>query len=117
MSIDETALRECLQRVVHGTVDRRALLRWMIGLGLSGPCIAHLLVASTPAQAQTKQPVADFVPTRRGGGGKLRLLWWQAPTILNPTCLLAPRTPTPLVLSTNRWQRLTLTRTLCPFWP
>jgi len=84
MSIDETALRECLQRVVHGTVDRRALLRWMIGLGLSGPCIAHLLVASTPAQAQTKQPVADFVPTRRGGGGKLRLLWWQAPTILNP---------------------------------
>jgi len=78
------SLRECLQRVVHGTVDRRALLRWMIGLGLSAPCIAHLLVASTPAQAQTKQPVADFVPTRRGGGGKLRLLWWQAPTILNP---------------------------------
>src|SRR5439155_7794012 len=38
---------------------------------------------STPAQAQTPQPVADFVPSRRGGGGKLRLLWWQAPTILN----------------------------------
>jgi peptide/nickel transport system substrate-binding protein len=25
-----------------------------------------------------------FTPTRRGGGGKLRLLYWQAPTLLNP---------------------------------
>ncbi len=84
MSLDATALREWVQRVVHGTADRRAFLRCMLGLGLSGPYIAHLLTACTPAQAQTKQPAADFVPTRRGGGGKLRLLWWQAPTILNP---------------------------------
>src|SRR5438093_68890 len=84
MSIDETALREWVQRVVHGRADRRAFLRWAMGLGLSGPLIAHLLAASTPAQAQTKQPAVDFVPTRRGGGGKLRLLWWQAPTMLNP---------------------------------
>ena len=83
MSSDETALREWLQRIVHGTADRRTFLRWLRGWGLSGPCIAHLLAASTPAQAQTTQPAADFVPTRRGGGGKLRLLWWQAPTILN----------------------------------
>src|SRR5262245_4258460 len=25
-----------------------------------------------------------FTPTKRGGGGELKLLWWQAPTILNP---------------------------------
>src|SRR5438876_179464 len=24
------------------------------------------------------------MPTKRGGGGRLRLLWWQAPTLLNP---------------------------------
>src|SRR5262247_3270371 len=31
------------------------------------------------------QPRADgFTPTRRGGGGQLKVLWWQAPTLLNP---------------------------------
>src|SRR5262245_11278025 len=83
MSLDEVALREWVHRIVHGMADRRAFLRYMMGLGLSGPFLNHLLATSTPAQAQTPRPVADFVPTKRGGGGKLRLLWWQAPTILN----------------------------------
>jgi len=83
MSLDEAALREWVHRVVHGMADRRAFLRYMMGLGLSGPFLSHLLATSTPAWAQTPRPVADFVPTKRGGGGKLRLLWWQAPTILN----------------------------------
>ena len=26
---------------------------------------------------------SPFIPTQRGGGGRLRLLWWQAPTLLN----------------------------------
>lgn len=78
MSSDATALREWVQRVVRGTADRRAFLRWMMWLGLSGPFIAHLLAAATPAQAQAKQPAADFVPGKRGGGGKLRLLWWRS---------------------------------------
>lgn len=26
----------------------------------------------------------NFAPTKRGGGGTLKLLWWQAPSILNP---------------------------------
>lgn len=84
MSLDEAAWREWMHRVAHGMADRRAFLRYMMGLGLSGPCLGNLLATSTPAQAQTTQPVADFVPTKRGGGGKLRLLWWQAPVILNP---------------------------------
>ena len=83
MSLDEAALREWVHRVVHGMADRRAFLRYMMGLGLSGPFLSHLLATSTPAQAQTPQPVVDFAPTKRGGGGKLRLLWWQAATILN----------------------------------
>jgi peptide/nickel transport system substrate-binding protein len=83
MSIDETTLRAWVHRVVNGTAERRAFLRYMLGLGLSGPLLGNLLAAYTPVQAQTKQPAA-FVPTKRGGGGKLRLLWWQAPTILNP---------------------------------
>lgn len=82
MSIDATALRDWIQCVMHGTADRRTFLRSLLALGLSGPAIAHLLAAATPAQAQARQ-AAEFVPTKRGGGGKLRLLWWQAPTILN----------------------------------
>src|SRR5262249_62331596 len=34
------------------------------------------------AHAQPKR--APFTPAKRGGGGDLKLLWWQAPTILNP---------------------------------
>ena len=83
MSLDGVALREWVHCIVHGMADRRAFLRYMMGLGLSGPFLSHLLAPSTPAQTQTPGPVAGFVPTKRGGGGKLRLLWWQAPTILN----------------------------------
>jgi peptide/nickel transport system substrate-binding protein len=37
---------------------------------------------SVTAQGSTAVP-STFTPTRRGGGGKLRLLYWQPPTILN----------------------------------
>src|SRR4029453_12987654 len=33
------------------------------------------------AQAKTK---AAFTPTKRGGGGAVKVLWWQAPTLVNP---------------------------------
>src|SRR5262245_39391967 len=84
MMLDETALREWICRVVHGEASRRAFIRSMIGLGLSGPFVANVLAASTPAHAQAQPSASAFWPTKRGGGGKLRLLWWQAPTILNP---------------------------------
>jgi peptide/nickel transport system substrate-binding protein len=56
----------------------------MLGLGLAGPLIAEMLATHTSAMAQgpgAAQPT--FTPSRRGGGGKLRLLFWQVPTILN----------------------------------
>jgi peptide/nickel transport system substrate-binding protein len=57
----------------------------LLGLGLSGPVIADLLASATPAVAQgTPGGQPAFTPTRRGGGGKLRLLSWVAPTMLNP---------------------------------
>jgi peptide/nickel transport system substrate-binding protein len=81
--IDDKFLRDWVEGIVHGTADRRTFLRSMMALGLSGPFVGNLLAAHTPAAAQTKQPASAFTPTKRGGGGKLRLLWWQAPTILN----------------------------------
>jgi peptide/nickel transport system substrate-binding protein len=55
-----------------------------MGLGLSAPSIANLLAAYRPAPAHGARPAPQaFAPSKRGGGGRLRLLWWQAPTILN----------------------------------
>ncbi|MBI4607843.1 MAG: peptide ABC transporter substrate-binding protein [Candidatus Rokubacteria bacterium] len=80
--MEEHELRDMLHRVKTGRLSRRAFMRTMLGLGLTGPMVAQMLAAyGIPAQAQ---PRAAFTPTRRGGGGKLKVLWWQAPTLLNP---------------------------------
>jgi peptide/nickel transport system substrate-binding protein len=84
MPIDEPDLRRWLQRVVEGKASRRQFMRTMLGLGLSAPFVANLIATYTPAAAQAARVAPSaFTPTTRGGGGRLRLLWWQAPTILN----------------------------------
>lgn len=125
------ALRD---EVLSGRLNRRAVLKRSMALGLSAPVIASLLAACggdddddptpvptqpggaadpTPTEADAEdddtddpdpEPTeadADATPTDagaapeatptsapdpgsdRGGDGMLRLLWWQAPTILN----------------------------------
>jgi peptide/nickel transport system substrate-binding protein len=81
--IDEKVLREWIQGVVRGQTSRRDFLRTMAALGVTGSLANSLLAGYTPAMAQTKTAADEFVPTKRGGGGTLKLLWWQAPTILN----------------------------------
>ncbi len=80
--MDERELRELIRSVEAGVLSRRAFSRLMLGLGLTGPMIAQLLGGAGVAQAQPKAPA--FRPSKRGGGGELRVLWWQAATILNP---------------------------------
>ncbi len=53
----------------------------MVGAGLAAPFASQLLVHSGLAQAPAG---ADYKPTRAGGGGALKTLFWQAPTLLNP---------------------------------
>jgi peptide/nickel transport system substrate-binding protein len=85
MGLEEHELRAWVRRVPNGQASRRQFMRTMLGLGLSGPMIADLLASSAPAAAQgTPGGQPTFTPTKRGGGGKLRLLSWAAPTILNP---------------------------------
>jgi peptide/nickel transport system substrate-binding protein len=79
--MDERELAESLRRVRAGSLDRRQFARRLLGLGLTAPMIAELL-GPRPGHAQAKKPI--FTPSRRGGGGELKTLWWQAPTILNP---------------------------------
>ena len=41
--------------------------------------------ASSPTESSAAEPTATEEPAAEaGGGGLLRLLWWQAPTIINP---------------------------------
>jgi peptide/nickel transport system substrate-binding protein len=84
MRLEEYELREWVRRVTHGEASRRDFIRTMLGFWLSGPLIAEMLRTQTSAMAQgTRAVQPTFTPTRRGGGGKLRLLYWNAPTILN----------------------------------
>jgi len=80
--MDEHAIRELIAEVQAGRMDRRHFVLTMVGLGLTAPMAAQMLAAAGVAHAQPKQPA--FTPTRRGGGGALKVLWWQAPTLLNP---------------------------------
>ena len=84
MPIDEQDLRRWLQHVVEGKASRRQFMRTMLGLGLSAPLVTNLLATYAPIAAQGPRAAPSaFTPTTRGGGGRLRLLWWQAPTIAN----------------------------------
>ena len=84
MALEERVLRTWVRRVATGEANRREFIHAMLGLGLSGPLIAEMLATHTSALAQGPSVVhPPFTPSRRGGGGKLRLLYWNAPTLLN----------------------------------
>lgn len=103
--MDELKQLEAAARA--GQLSRREVLKRAAALGLSAPVIASLLAAcarpeatpttapaaqtpapTTPASAASPTPAAAASPTpaagKRGEGGLVKLLWWQAPTILNP---------------------------------
>jgi peptide/nickel transport system substrate-binding protein len=79
--MNEQGLREVIERVRRGKLSRRAFTLKMLGLGLTAPLAAQMLTHSGVAVA-----AEDFVykPTKAGGGGALKTLWWQGPTLLNP---------------------------------
>src|SRR5271157_896423 len=80
-TMDEQDLREVIEQVRRGKLSRRAFTLKMLGLGLTAPLAAQMLAHSGVALA-----AEDFVykPTKAGGGGALKTLWWQGATLLNP---------------------------------
>jgi peptide/nickel transport system substrate-binding protein len=79
--MDERGLRELIGAVQARRVSRRDFVRRMVGFGLTAPMARQLLAHAGLAQA----PVgAAYEPARAGGGGVLRVLFWQAATLLNP---------------------------------
>jgi peptide/nickel transport system substrate-binding protein len=79
--MDEQGLRDLIAQVKVGKLSRRAFVQRMVSLGLTAPMASQMLTHGGVAQAQTK---FVYKPTKRGGGGALKLLWWQSPTLLNP---------------------------------
>ena len=70
-----------LDAVRHGAMSRRAFMRTLAAAGVTIPLAHQVLAAAGLAPAAAQETGA---PTRRGGGGALRALWWQAATLLNP---------------------------------
>jgi peptide/nickel transport system substrate-binding protein len=79
--MDEQALRGLIADVKDGRLSRRTFINRMIALGLTGPLASQMLTYSGVAHAQVKP---NYKPTKRGGGGPLKVLWWQGATLLNP---------------------------------
>jgi peptide/nickel transport system substrate-binding protein len=80
--MNERELRGLIDRVKAGGMSRRAFVRRMAAVGFTAPMATQLLAYAGVAMAQSKAPI--YKPTKRGGGGLLKVLWWQGPTLLNP---------------------------------
>src|SRR5687767_11421915 len=80
--MDERDLRTLIDDVKSGRLSRRRFVQTMVGLGLTAPLAAQMLTHAGVAQAQGSK--LAYKPTKRGGGGALKVLWWQGSTLLNP---------------------------------
>jgi len=79
--MNEPELRALVEDVRAGTLPRRSFIQKLVGLGLTAPMASMILMHEGIAQTS---PSPVYKPTRRGGGGPLKVLWWQGATLLNP---------------------------------
>ncbi len=67
-----------VSEMMRGKLSRRELIARLGAVGVSVAGIASILSTAAP------RPVRAAPAAGRGGSGGLRLLYWQAPTIVNP---------------------------------
>src|ERR1044071_3900290 len=79
--MDEQGLRGLIAQVKDGKLSRRDFVQRLVAVGLTAPIAGHLLMNAGVARSAEK---FIYKPTKRGGGGALKVLWWQGPTLLNP---------------------------------
>jgi peptide/nickel transport system substrate-binding protein len=79
--MQEHELRALIEDVRGGRLSRRSFVQRMVALGLTAPLASQMLMHSGIAQAQAP---SGYKATKRGGGGALKVLWWQGATLLNP---------------------------------
>jgi peptide/nickel transport system substrate-binding protein len=80
--MDERDLRGLIGQVKDGRLSRRAFVQRMVAFGLTAPMAGLMLAGNGVAMAADLR--AGYKPAKAGGGGALKLLWWQAPTLINP---------------------------------
>lgn len=79
--MQEREIRELIEQVRSGEMPRRGFIQRMVSVGLTAPMASMLLMHEGLAQSAATVP---YKPTRRGGGGALKLIYWQAAVHLNP---------------------------------
>lgn len=79
--MNENEIRNLVAEVKQGTLSRRSFIRTMATVGIAAPIASQILVWHDVAMADATLP---YKPAKAGGGGTLKLLLWQAPTLLNP---------------------------------
>ncbi|MCZ8316210.1 peptide ABC transporter substrate-binding protein [Phreatobacter sp.] len=77
----EKEIRGMVAEVKEGKLSRRDFVNRMLAVGVAAPMSWHILDFHGVARAQS---LPRYTPTRAGGGGPLKILLWQAPTLLNP---------------------------------
>ena len=79
--MNENEIRKSIAEVKQGTLSRRSFMQTMAAIGIAAPVASQILVWNDVAMADATLP---YKPTKAGGGGPLKILLWQAPTLLNP---------------------------------
>ncbi len=79
--MQERDVRDLIEQVREGALPRRGFIQRMVALGLTAPMASMLLLNEGIAQTTTTLP---YKGTKRGGGGVLKLIWWQGAVHLNP---------------------------------
>ncbi|MGY6247776.1 peptide ABC transporter substrate-binding protein [Bosea thiooxidans] len=74
-------IQDMVQNLKEGRVSRRSFIQKMAALGITAPIASQILAWNDVAMANA---TLEYKPTKAGGGGPLKLLLWQAPTLLNP---------------------------------
>jgi peptide/nickel transport system substrate-binding protein len=70
-----------VQDVKKGGLSRRSFIQKMAALGITAPIATQILSWNDVAMANA---TLEYKPTKAGGGGPLKMLLWQDPTLLNP---------------------------------
>jgi peptide/nickel transport system substrate-binding protein len=74
-------IQDMVQNLKEGHLSRRSFIQKMAAFGIGAPIASQILAWNNVAMANA---TLEYKPTKAGGGGPLKLLLWQAPTLLNP---------------------------------
>ncbi|CAH1675886.1 Peptide ABC transporter substrate-binding protein [Hyphomicrobiales bacterium] len=74
-------IQDMVGNLKGGRLSRRSFIQKMAALGITAPIASQILAWNDVAMANA---TLEYKPTKAGGGGPLKMLLWQAPTLLNP---------------------------------